>query len=46
MKLTELKANMEKTIEATQRSFNTIRTGRASTSLLDRVMVDYYGTET
>jgi len=37
---------MEKTIEATQRSFNTIRTGRASTSLLDRVMVDYYGTET
>ncbi len=46
MKLTELKANMQKTIEATQRSFNTIRTGRASTSLLDRVTVDYYGTET
>ncbi|ELS03883.1 ribosome recycling factor [Xenococcus sp. PCC 7305] len=46
MKLTELKSNMEKTIEATQRSFNTIRTGRASTSLLDRVMVDYYGSET
>jgi ribosome recycling factor len=37
---------MQKTIEATQRSFNTIRTGRASTSLLDRVMVDYYGAET
>jgi len=46
VKLTELKANMQKTIEATQRSFNTIRTGRASTSLLDRVMVDYYGAET
>jgi ribosome recycling factor len=46
VKLTEVKENMTKTIEATQRSFNTIRTGRASTSLLDRVMVDYYGTET
>ena len=46
MKLSELKDRMQKTIEATQRSFNTIRTGRASTSLLDRVMVDYYGAET
>ena len=46
MKLSELKERMQKTVEATQRSFNTIRTGRASTSLLDRVMVDYYGTET
>jgi ribosome recycling factor len=46
VKLSEVKERMQKTIEATQRSFNTIRTGRASTSLLDRVMVDYYGTET
>ncbi len=46
MKLSEMKERMNKTIEATQRSFNTIRTGRASTSLLDRVMVDYYGSET
>ena len=46
MKLSELKERMQKTVEATQRSFNTIRTGRASTSLLDRVMVDYYGAET
>lgn len=46
MKLSEIKERMHKTIEATQRSFNTIRTGRASTSLLDRVMVDYYGAET
>ncbi|MGF1540176.1 MAG: ribosome recycling factor [Pleurocapsa sp.] len=37
---------MQKTIEATQRSFNTIRTGRANASLLDRVMVEYYGMET
>lgn len=46
MKLSELKEQMKKTIEATQRSFNTIRTGRANASLLDRVMVDYYGAET
>lgn len=46
MKLSEIKERMDKTIEATQRSFNTIRTGRASTSLLDRVMVEYYGSET
>lgn len=46
MKLTEIKEHMQKTIDATQRSFNTIRTGRASTSLLDRIVVDYYGTET
>ncbi|WP_374191988.1 ribosome recycling factor [Chroococcus sp. FPU101] len=37
---------MQKTIESTQRSFNTIRTGRASTALLDRITVEYYGTET
>ena len=46
MKLNDLKANMQKTIEATQRSFNTIRTGRASTSLLDRITVEYYGADT
>jgi ribosome recycling factor len=37
---------MKKAIEAAQRSFNTIRTGRANASLLDRIMVDYYGAET
>jgi ribosome recycling factor len=37
---------MQKTVEATQRSFNTIRTGRANATLLDRVMVDYYGSPT
>ncbi|WP_425428913.1 ribosome recycling factor [Aphanothece hegewaldii] len=37
---------MQKTIDSTQRSFNTIRTGRASTALLDRITVEYYGTET
>lgn len=37
---------MSKSVEATQRSFNTLRTGRANASLLDRIAVDYYGTET
>ncbi|WP_267384696.1 ribosome recycling factor [Cyanobacterium sp. uoEpiScrs1] len=46
MKLVELEDHMQKSIEATQRSFNTIRTGRANASLLDRVIVEYYGTET
>ena len=46
MKLAEIKEHMQKTIDATQRTFNTIRTGRANVSLLDRVMVDYYGAET
>ncbi len=46
MKLDEIKQNMQKTIESTQRSFNTIRTGRANPSLLDRISVEYYGTET
>lgn len=37
---------MEKTVKALGDEFNTIRTGRASTSLFDRVMVEYYGTPT
>ena len=44
--LSEVEEAMQKAVEATQRSFNTIRTGRASTSLLDRIMVDYYGSPT
>ncbi|NJK62798.1 MAG: ribosome recycling factor [Synechococcaceae cyanobacterium SM2_3_1] len=37
---------MQKSVQATQRAFNTIRTGRASTSLLDRIQVEYYGVPT
>ncbi|MGB3671656.1 MAG: ribosome recycling factor, partial [Phormidesmis sp.] len=29
---------MQKAVESTKRAFNTIRTGRASASLLDRIM--------
>ncbi|MBD1839687.1 ribosome recycling factor [Coleofasciculus sp. FACHB-64] len=46
MKLADVENHMQKTIEATQRSFNTIRTGRANASLLDRVSVEYYGSPT
>jgi ribosome recycling factor len=37
---------MQKTVESTQRAFNTIRTGRANASLLDKITVDYYGSPT
>lgn len=43
MKLAEVEEHMVKALEAAQRSFNTIRTGRANTSLLDRIIVEYYG---
>ena len=34
---------MDKSVEATHEHFNSVRTGRASAALLDRVTVDYYG---
>ncbi len=37
---------MAKSIEATRTEFGTVRTGRASPQLLDRVEVDYYGAVT
>ncbi len=46
MKLDEAESTMQKTVESTQRAFNTIRTGRANASLLDKVTVEYYGTPT
>ncbi|OBQ38809.1 MAG: ribosome recycling factor [Anabaena sp. CRKS33] len=46
MKLAEAESTMQKTVESTQRAFNTIRTGRASGSLLDKVLVEYYGSPT
>lgn len=42
----DLEAHMEKSLEATQRNLNTIRTGRANPNLLDKVMVEYYGCDT
>lgn len=38
-------ARMDKTIEALGRDFKKLRTGRAHTSLLDHINVEYYGSE-
>jgi len=46
VKLSDAESNMKKAVESTQRSFNTIRTGRANASLLDKVIVEYYGSPT
>jgi ribosome recycling factor len=37
---------MGKSVEHSRAEFNTVRTGRASASLLDRIEIDYYGTKT
>ena len=37
---------MQKSIEALKREFASLRAGRATPSLLDKVMVEYYGTPT
>lgn len=44
--LPALKDRMAKTIESVRSSFNTIRTGRANPTILDKVIVEYYGAET
>lgn len=42
----DLKKSCEKAIEALRKEFATVRTGRASLSLLEHVRVDYYGSPT
>jgi ribosome recycling factor len=44
--LDDAKGRMAKSVEAFRHELATVRTGRASPHLLDRVMVDYYGVET
>jgi ribosome recycling factor len=44
--ITETDQKMARAIEAMERDFQGVRTGRASTSLVERIMVDYYGTST
>jgi ribosome recycling factor len=44
--LADAKRRMDKSIEATHHEFNSVRTGRASPALLDRITIDYYGTPT
>ena len=42
----ELKDNMNRDLQALEKSFGKVRTGRASLSLLEGIKVDYYGTPT
>jgi ribosome recycling factor len=42
----DVDAKMTKSVDALQNQLNTIRAGQASTSMLDRVFVDYFGTPT
>lgn len=44
--LDDARRRMDKAVEAVRAEFNTVRSGRASVGLLDRVHVDYYGTST
>ena len=44
--LTELAGAMDKSIQSLQKDLTKVRTGRASTALIDHVQVDYYGNRT
>ena len=44
--LTDTNERMTKSIDALKRELSTLRTGRATPSLLDNIHVDYYGTST
>src|ERR1035438_7512322 len=44
--LEDARQRMVKSTESAQHEFSTVRTGRASPSLLDRIVVDYYGAMT
>jgi ribosome recycling factor len=44
--MSETEVRMDKTVEALEEDFKSIRTGRASPALVERVMVEYYGMPT
>jgi ribosome recycling factor len=44
--LQDAREHMDKSVDATRQKFQSVRTGRASPALLDRIMVDYYGAHT
>ncbi len=46
MLIVETKKKMNQSLEKIQHEFNTIRTGRASVTILDNIYIDYYGTKT
>ena len=44
--IADARERMGKSVEATKVEFQSVRTGRASPAILDRVVVDYYGAAT
>jgi ribosome recycling factor len=44
--LKDAREHMDKSVDATRGKFGSVRTGRASPALLDRIVVDYYGAMT
>jgi ribosome recycling factor len=44
--ISDATSRMDKSVEATHEHFNSVRTGRATPALLDRISIDYYGTQT
>ena len=38
---TEMRGNMQKTLDNLKSQFNTLRTGRANPTILDRIEIDY-----
>jgi ribosome recycling factor len=44
--LQDAREHMDKSVDSTRIKFQSVRTGRASPALLDRISVDYYGSQT
>lgn len=44
--LASVEPKMQRAVEVMERDFTGLRTGRASTALVDRIVVEYYGTQT
>src|SRR5437588_2313943 len=44
--LEDARERMGRSVDSIRQKFGTVRTGRASPALLDRIMVDYYGVQT
>jgi ribosome recycling factor len=44
--LAQVEPKMARAVEVMERDFTGLRTGRASTALVDRLVVEYYGTQT
>ena len=44
--LATVEPKMQRAVEVMERDFTGLRTGRASTALVDRIVVEYYGTQT